>query len=208
MLSLFSELILPGAGALATFMGAGLYRKVQYPSPVVWGSMVNGLGPVRAHQVLDYNKEIDNEEPLRGRLGREAGRQHFKVNWGYLCRGTKNTTLFLQALRFEKLKIKAGKPGLKYDPRETAIVALIAEATELRWKQIRWQLALQLRRKLGLKIDRAVFTTLFVFYKNFEREMVALAETEGTWLKDMLLERLGLTEWRLIEGGQLDPDEA
>lgn len=208
MLNLFLEFILPGVGGIVALGAAGLYRRVQYPSPLVWGSMVNGLGPVRAHQVLDYNKEIDNEEPLRGRLGREAGGQQFKVNWGYLCRGTKNTTLFLQALRFEKLKIKAGKPGLKYDPRETAIVALIAEATELRWKQIRWQLALQLRRKLGLKIDRTVFTTLFVYYKNFERDMVTLAETEGIWLKDMLLERLGLTEWRLIEGGQLDPDEA
>jgi len=176
-------------------------RKVQYPSPLVWGSMVNGLGPLRAHQVLDYNEEIDNEVPLVGRLGREARRQQFKVNWGYLCRGTKNTTLFLQALRFEKLKIQAGKPGLKYDPRETAIVGLIAEATELRWKQVRWQLVLQLRSKLGLPIDRRIFTTLFVYYKNFEKEMVALAETEGNWLKDMLLERLGLTEWRLIEGG-------
>jgi hypothetical protein len=61
---------------------------------------------------------------------------------------------------------------------------------------------------LGLKIDRSRFTTLFVYYKNFERQMTVLAATEGIWLKDMLLERLGLTEWRLIEGGQSDPDLA
>lgn len=208
MLNLFLELILPGTVGLVVFGIAGLYRRVQYPSPLVWGSMVNGLGPLRAHQVLDYNEEIDNEEPLEGRLGREARRQQFKVNWGYLCRGTRNTTLFLQALRFEKLKIKAGKPGLKYDPRETAIVVLIAEATELRWKQVRWQMVLQLRSKLGLNIDRSIFTLLFVYYKDLEKAMVALAEVEGDWLKDMLLERLGLTEWRLIEGGQSEPDPA
>lgn len=208
MLNLFLEFILPGTCGLVLLGVAGLYRRVQYPSPLVWGSMVNGLGPVRAHQVLDYNEEIDNEEPLGGRLGREERRQQFKVNWGYLCRGTKNTTLFLQALRFEKLKIKAGKPGLKYDPRETAIVGLIGEATELRWKQIRWQLVLQLRSKLGLNIDRSMFTTLFVYYKNFEKQMIVLAETEGNWLKDMLVERLGLTEWRVITGGQHEPEQA
>ena len=46
-----------------------LYRKVQYPSPLVWGSMVNGLGPVRAHHVLDYNQEIDTEEPFCRAVG-------------------------------------------------------------------------------------------------------------------------------------------
>lgn len=200
--------VLPEAVLIAVMLAVALYRRVQYPSPLVWGSMVNGLGPLRAHQVLNYNEQIDDEEPLGGGLGREARRLQFKVNWGYLCRGTKNTTLFLQALRFEKLKIQAGKPGLKYDPRETAIVGLIAEATELRWKQVRWQLILQLRRKLGLTIDRKMFTTLFVYYKNFEKQMVALARTEGKWLEDMLLERLGLTEWRLIEGGQSDHEPA
>jgi len=201
-MNFFLEFILPGAGGLVMLGAAALYRRVRYPSPLVWGSMVNGLGPVRAHHVLDYNEDIDNEEPPIGRLGREERRQQFKVNWGYLCRGTKNTALFLQALRFEKLKIKAGKPGLKYDPRETAIVGLISEATELRWKQVRWQVALQLRSKFGLEIDRTMFTTLLVYYKNLEKQMIVLAETEGDWLKDMLLERLGLTEWRLISGGQ------
>jgi hypothetical protein len=38
--------------------------------------------------------------------------------------------------------------------------------------------------------------------------MIALAETEGNWLKDMLLERLGLMEWRVINGGQAEPEPA
>jgi hypothetical protein len=208
MLNLFLEFILPGAGVLAAFAAAWLYRRVQYPSPVLWGCIINKVVSVRTHLVLDYNEELDGEEPMQGRLGREARRQHFKVNWGYLSAETKNTTLFLQALRFEKLKIKTDKPGRKYEPQEVAIVGLIDEATELRWKQIRWQMVLLLRHGLGLKIDRSIFVTLFVFYKNFEKQMVALAETEGNWLKDMLLERLGLLEWRVIEGGQSDPEPA
>lgn len=201
----FLELILPGVAVLSVFFAMGLFRKIQYPSPVVWGCIINKVGPVRAHHVLDYNKQIENEELIGGRLGREPRRQQFKVNWGYLCSETKNTTLFLQALRFEKLKISPRKPGLKYEPQEVAILDLIEGATELRWKQVQWQLMLQLRAKLGLKIDRKMFLTLLVHYKNLEEQMIHLAATEGTWLKDMLLERLGLMEWRVIEGGHSEP---
>jgi hypothetical protein len=203
MLSLFA--LLPAILAIALIFALVLVKKIQYPSELVWGSILGKVGPARAHLVLDYNKQLDDEEATECRVGRRARRQQFKVNWGYLLSETKNTTLFLQTLRFEKLKIKESKRGLQYDPQEMAIVALIDEATELRWNQIRWQVILVLRSKLGLKIDRSMFLNLLVYYKNLEKGMVALAEVEGNWLKDMLLERLGLTEWRLIEGGQSDP---
>src|SRR5579872_1154468 len=206
VLNLFA--VLPTILIVIVIFAVVLLKKVQYPSPLVWGCILNKVVPVRAHLVLDYNKEIDEEEPMEGRLGRRERRQQFLVNWGYLCGETKNTTLFLQTLRFEKLKIKDRKRGLKYDPEETAIVGLIDEATELRSKQVWWQLILQLRSRLGLKVDRSMFLTLLVYYKNLENDMVALARTEGKWLEDMLLERLGLTEWRLIEGGHSDPDLA
>ena len=205
MLSLFA--ILPVMLAIVLVSVLVLVKKIQYPSELVWGCILGKVGPARAHLVLDYNKQLD-EEAAECRVGRKARRQQFKVNWGYLLSETKNTTLFLQTLRFEKLKIKESKRGLQYDPQEMAIVALIDEATELRWQQIRWQVNVQLRSKLGLQIDRSMFLTLLVYYKNLEKGMVALAEVEGQWLKDMLLERLGLTEWRLIEGGQSDPDPA
>lgn len=206
MLSLFA--ILPVMLAIVLICVFMLVKKIQYPSPLVWGCIITKVVPARAHLVLDYNKQLDDEEPIEDRLGRKARRQQLKVNWGYLRGETNNTTLFLQALRFEELKIKESKRGLKYDPQEMAIVALIDEATELRWQQIRWQVNVQLRSKLGLQIDRSMFLTLLVYYKNLEKGMVALAEVEGQWLKDMLLERLGLTEWRLIEGGQSDPELA
>jgi hypothetical protein len=185
-----------------------LLRKVQYPSPLVWGQMLNKIGPVRAHEVLGYNEKLESEEDLNWRGRRESRRQQFKVNWGYLSVQTKNTTAFLQALRFEKLKIKSSKPGLKYERVEVAIVALIEEANELRWEQVRWQFILQLRDKLGLKVDKETFNNLLVRYKFFEENMVALARAEGQWLYDMLVERLGLTAWGVIEGGQSDYDPA
>jgi hypothetical protein len=206
MLSLFA--ILPVVLAIALIFVLVLIKKIQYPSEVVWGSILGKVVPARAHLVLDYNKQLDDEEPTKGWSGRKERRHQFKVNWKFLLSETKNTTLFLQTLRFEKLKIKESKRGMQYDVQEMAIVALIDEATELRWQQVRWQVTVQLRSKLGLKIDRSMFLTLLVYYKNLEKGMVALAEVEGHWLKDMLLERLGLTEWRLIEGGQFDADPA
>ena len=206
MLSLFA--ILPVMLAIVLISVLVLVKKIQYPSELVWGCILGKVVPARAHLVLDYNKQLDDEEPIEGWAGRKERRQQFKVNWKYLRSETNNTTLFLQTLRFEKLKIKESKRGMQYDVQEMAIVALIDEATELRWQQIRWQVNVQLRSKLGLQIDRSMFLTLLVYYKNLEKGMVALAEVEGQWLKDMLLERLGLTEWRLIEGGQSDPDLA
>ena len=208
MANLLFEFILPVMVIVALFVAVGVYRTVQYPSPLVWGRIINKLGPARAHHVLDHNEEIENEETAGWRLRREARRQHFKVNWGYLCSQTRNTVLFLQALRFEQLKIKPTKPGLSYEPREVAIVALIDEAVELRWKQVRWQLILQLRAVLGLSIDKEIFITLLVQYKNFEEGMIALAESQESWLRGMLVERLGLMDWHVIEGGESGPELA
>ena len=52
---------------------------------------------------------------------------------------------------------------------------LLDAATELRWEQVRCQVSLQLRAKLGLKIDREVFITLFLSYKVLEEHMISLA---------------------------------
>jgi|SRR5215469_6499123 len=207
MSSLFVEFLLPGMAILVVFFAAGLYRKIQYPSPLVWGRIIPRVGPVRAHEVLDYNEEFE-EEPAGWHLRREARRQQFKVNRGYLHSEATNTTLFLQALLFEKLKIDPGKPGLKYGPLELAIVEMIDEATELRWKQVRWQFILMLRARFGLKIDKEIFLTLLAHYKNLEEQMIALAGAEGDWLRGMLVERLGLMDWRVIEGGESEPDPA
>lgn len=204
---LFLEKILPLLALAVVFVLIAIVKKIAHPSPMVWGRILSDLGPLRAHEVLDYNNE-QSEEPLVGRLGREARRRNFAVNWGYLRSGVTNTVLFQRALLFEKDTIDARKPGSEYELSELAILELLDEATELRWAQVRCQLLLQLRAKLRLKIDKEVFVTLFLSYKVLEEHMIALAGTKGQWLQDMMKERLGLTEWAVIEGGRSDPEPA
>lgn len=207
MMMLF-EFILPFVVGVVAFVLAGVYRKIDHPSPLVWGRILPGLGPMRAHEVLDYNKHIENEEPIAGRLGRESRRSRFAVNWGYLRSEVTNTVLFQRALLFEKNKIDVRKPGLEYELSELAILELLDEATQLRWKQVGSQIFLQLRARFGLKIDNEIFLDLLAYYKVLENHMIQLAGTKGKWLEDMMKERLGLTEWRIIEGGQSDPELA
>lgn len=77
-----------------------------------------------------------------------------------------------------------------------------------RWQQVWWQCILQLRHRLGLKVDNEIFNQILVNCKCFEEHMTALALKKGKWLHDMLMERLGLTEWRVIAGGQAEIDPA
>ncbi|HEY6349664.1 MAG TPA: hypothetical protein VI636_09665 [Candidatus Angelobacter sp.] len=186
-------------------LAAAFYKNIEFPSALVWGKILKKLGPMRAHHVLEHNKKVEDEEAGNWHARWRARRQHFRVNWGYLSVETQNTSAFLRALRFEKQKIKSTKPGLKYAPLEVAVLALIEEATDLRWEQVRWQFILQFRSRLGLKVDKETFNVLLAHYKFFEEHMLALALAEGQWLHQMLMERLGLTEWRVIEGGQEEP---
>jgi hypothetical protein len=202
------EILLPIAAVLAATGVVRFYVKIRRPSPLVWGRIIPRVGPIRAHEVMDYNEECEAAEAGGSRPGREVRRHQFKVNWGYLRSEITNTVLFQQALLFEKMKIDPRKPGLKYEPREVLILELLDMATELRWMQVRWQFALLLRFKLGLNINRETFLALLAEYKELEEQMIALATAEGEWLRGMLAERLGLVNWRVIEGGQSDPDPA
>jgi hypothetical protein len=202
------QFVLPFVVAAIGFVLVMVYRKIQHPAPLVWGRIIPRVGPIRAHEVMDYNEECEAAEAGGSRPGREVRRHQFKVNWGYLRSEITNTVLFQQALLFEKMKIDPSKPGLKYEPREVLILELLDMATELRWMQVRWQFALLLRFKLGLNINRETFLALLAEYKELEEQMIALATAEGEWLRGMLAERLGLVNWRVIEGGQSDPDPA
>ena len=91
---LLLEKILPLLGVVVVIVLIAIVQKIAHPSKLVWGRILSDLGPVRAHLVLDYNEQIDDEQPMRGRLGREARRQQFRVNWGYLRAGVKNTVCF------------------------------------------------------------------------------------------------------------------
>ena len=206
-MTLFLELSLPIA-ALIVFFAVAVCLKIQYPPPLVLGRIIPRVCPVRSREILDYNEDDNGEEPIGWRLRREVRRKQFKVNLGYLSAEVANTTLFQQALRFEKTKINPRKPGLEYEPREIVVLELVDEAAHLRWKQVRSKIILVLRAKLGLSINKEVFITLLAEYKKLEEEIIALASMKESWVRGMLVERLGLMDWHVIEGGESDPEPA
>lgn len=180
------------------------YRKIKYPPPLVIGAIIPKVCAVVYDEIVGYCNRMEAERGLSGRLGREARKNHFVVNWGYLREQALNTKLFLRALLFEKSKIEQ-KPGLKYAQRETLIWELIEEVTELRWKQVRWQFVLLLRGKLGLRISKDMLLELLKEYKTLEEEMIAFVSMEDNCYRDMLMERLGLVNWALVNGDGPEP---
>lgn len=198
------EIILPIVVVAALYRGISTYRKIKYPAPLVIGCIIPKVCAVVYNEVVAYCNRMETEKGLSGRLGREARKNHFVVNWGYLREQALNTKLFLRALLFEKSKIEQ-KPGLKYAQRETLIWELIEEVTELRWKQVRWQFVLLLRGKLGLRISKDMLLELLKEYKTLEEEMIAFVSMEDNCYRDMLMERLGLVNWGLVNGDGPEP---
>lgn len=208
MAKLVLEFILPIVALGVGFAVIIVYRKVQMPSPLVWGLITQKVGPVRVDSVLEYVKQNASDEPRPWHARRDARRQQFKVHSGFLSAEVNNSTLFLQALLFEKEMIDKNKSGLKYEPKEIAIMRLIEEAIGLRWAQFRCQVVLGLRGRLGMRIDKDIYIALLAQYKGFEKNIIDLAEVEAAWLRAMLVERLGLMNWRVLEGGGSGPDPA
>jgi hypothetical protein len=183
---------------LAVFVALTIHRRVRFPQPMVIGCIIPKVCAVVYEQARDHFDQIDNWRQFAGKLRREALRKQFRVTWGYLREQALNTKLFLAALRFEKDRIDALKSGFEYEQREVLIIELIDEAVELRWKQIRWQLAVFFRSKLRLSISQQVTSVLVRLlneYKQLEEEIVALVRMEHNCYGDMLVERLGLLDF-------------
>jgi hypothetical protein len=121
---------------------------------------------------------------------------------------TCNTKLFQQVVRFEVLKISSSKSSLDYSPRETLALRLADEAAAVRWVLIKGQIEIAVRAVSGTRIREEAVEKLLQLtreYKQLEQDFVALVgmATDKCYY-EMLIERLGLTEWGLIEGGLSD----
>lgn len=205
MMVVLLEVILPAIGLLIASFAASLYRKIQYPSPLALGCIIPRVCVVGSEEILRYNKaEVD--QSVARHLRRQVLWKRFRVNWGFLRQETWNTALFQRAVRFEKMKIDPAKSALEYEQREILILELISEAAELRWKLFRSQGSLLFRVLVGLTIDQEVLITLLGEYKQLEEDIVALAGmAEEDFYREMLVERLGLGDWGLIQGGASGP---
>jgi hypothetical protein len=156
---------------------------------------------------LHYNqRNIEEEQSTVEHLRREVLWKQLKVNWGYLSEETWNTTLFQRAVRFEKMKIDPKKSALDYEPREILILELVEQADKMRRLLFRAQATLLLRMLFRLGIDQEMFISVLGYYKKLEEDIVALAGmAEDDCYREMLVERLGLSNWGLIEGGSPEP---
>jgi hypothetical protein len=206
MVTLLVEVVLPACVLLAVLFAASLYRKLKYPSPLALGCIIPKLCVVGSAEILRYNKKEDDEQRTAKHLWREVRWKQFRVNWGYLCEEASNTMLFQRAVRFEKMKIDPVKSALEYEQREILILELVYQADEMRWTLFRAQAALLVRTMLRLSVDQELFITLLAQYKKLEEDIVALAGmAEDDCYRQMLVERLGLNDWGLIEGGSPEP---
>ena len=109
-------------------------------------------------------------------------------------------------IRFETLKIDPGKSSFEYEPREVLITNLIDESAHLRSEIFGARLDLTKRALLGKAIDQERLETLLGKYKTLEQDIIELAGmAKDTTCRDMLVERLGLTNWRIVNGGGPEP---
>jgi hypothetical protein len=208
MVTLLVEVVLPACVLLAVLFAASLYRKLKYPSPLAMGCIIPKVCVVGAVEILRYNKKdkSEDEQSVAKHLRREVLWKQLKVNWGYLCEEAWNTTLFQRAVRFEKMKIDPTKSALQYEQREILILELVDQTDEMRWTLFRAQATLLFRTALRLSIDQEIFITVLAQYKKLEEDIVALAGmAEDDCYREMLMERLGLNNWGLIEGGSPEP---
>lgn len=196
MVILFAELILPILILFIAIVAIRAYNKIRYPYPLVIGCIIKKVCVILYQPIATY-LNADQLKGLKGKVLRTARRKQFRIIMGYLCEQAVNTSLFLSALRFEQDRIDEGKSGLQYEPREVLVLELIKEVEELRFNQVKWQLRLILRRKLGLSLNKAKFKAkllaLLREYKRLEGEIVILVGMEEDLpYRDMLANSLGL----------------
>lgn len=206
MVKLLLLVFLPMVSMLLVGFVLRAHRKIERPSPLVMGCMIPKLCAVDYEETLGDIKKLNrNEKLVVRRLRWEAQRKDFRLNWLYLCEEAANTVLFLRVLRFEDLRINPKKSGMKYEDREVVILDLIDDTVGLRWKQVRSQLILVLRARLGLTINKEIFVGLLEEYKQLEEKFVDFAGMQSADHQRMMIDKLGLGNWGMINGGKPEP---
>jgi hypothetical protein len=173
------------------------------------GCILSNLCVVSYEEIWRYCKLLEQEDRVSGHLWREIRRKKVFVIAQYVRLMMLNTRLFQQASLFEKRKIDPRKSGLEYDMRETLVASLVEDSAAVRWQLYKSQISLLVRAVLRLDANHQLLMNLLGVYKKLEEDIVALAGmAEDTCYRDMLLERLGLMSWGLVNGGGSEPNPA
>jgi hypothetical protein len=181
------------------------YVRIVRPSPVALGSVIPKVCVVSADEINEYCESNENRAASIGRLRRETRWKQFRVVHKYVSQMTWNTRLFQQVLRFEELKIDPIKSSLDYETREALALRLAEEAAAVRWLLLKSQIALVTRTLARREMSAYAvgkLQELIREYKTLEWDTVALVNMakDGCYYA-MLVERLGLSEWNVIDGG-------
>lgn len=208
MIMLLLEAMLP----LALIAAAPLIRtyiKIKYPTPRALGEILPKLCVVAADEIRTYNELLEQERRLNPDLRRILRTNQIRINRSYLGQMAWNTSLFQEVLRFEAMKIDPAKSSFDYESRETLVLDLVDESTQLRWELTRAKRDLAICAALGRVVDQDSLTTLLGNYKQLEQDFIALTDmAEDTCYRDMLIERLGLINWNLVGGESSTPEPA
>lgn len=185
---------------------AGACLKIKYPRPRALGQILPELYCVASDEISRYDEFLDEEYATKPHLRRTLRRHQIMVNRAYLSQMAGNTRLFQQVVRFEAIKIDPGKSSFDYEPRETLIVNLVDEFAKARWELVKARADLLKRSIFRLAISQDVLMKLLGTYKRLEQQMLALAGmADDDRYRLMLVERLGLHNWGVLEGGASRP---
>jgi hypothetical protein len=183
-----------------------VYVRIRRPSPVAFGCILPKLCVVSSDEVQQYREMAEQKKPAGRRLRREARRKQIRVYRVFLHQMSWNTLLFQQAVRFEKTKIDPTQSALDYEPRQVLALELVSESAETRLELVKAKADLLIHAIFGLKINHQKLQALLGQYKHLEQEIIMLAGmAEDDCYQKMLVERLGLGGWGLIEGGGPSP---
>ena len=205
MVTLLLELGIPGI-LIVWFFVLRIGRDLKRPPAIAFGCIIPQVCVVNAEEIQGYCRTLEDLEEKENHLERERRWKQFRILWGFLREMTANTRLFQGAVRFEHTKIDPAKSSLDYEARETLIFQLGPETAEMRMKLYKAQVNFLSRTLLGLRVDQRVLVRLLRQYKQLEQDIIALASmSEDTCYRDMLIENLGLANWRLFDGGSEPP---
>lgn len=179
------------------------------PVAVAFGCILRKVCVVSYLEIRGRYEQFEQEDRIAIHLRREVLREKAFLIGHYVRQMMWNTRLFQQAVLFEKKKIDPRKSGLDYDQQQVLVLDLVEETGALRWQLWKCQLALFLQVVLKLNAKHEVMLDLLRKYKKLEEDIVALAGmAEDNSYRDMLMERLGLMTWGLINGHGSETDPA
>lgn len=192
----------PPAFAIVGLFILRTYLQSKFPSPRALGRVLPKLCVVDSDEILQYKEDSEQEWEAKPHVRSMLLRSQVRIHWSYFGQMKANIFRFQQVVRFEALKIDPAKSSFEYDPREILILNLNDELADLRSQIFRARLDLLRSWAIRRVINQERLQTLLGKYKGHEHEMVELAGmAKDKTCRDLLIERLGLTRWRILDGG-------